>query len=301
MSVFHAAVTPCYTPCWIPGMSNTWTNAENTHSPPCVRSVQAPTCIRMKTDRHTHTHIERKVKQHSHKHRDKAESRRQSSPWGVPSSYLHPSFFPHFHPFLSSWVGGWVGRAPWRHLSPSNGVKAWGESPLTPLKKVGIPISWRPTPPPPPPPHKGVIKQHTEREARGRGSRSSLRKWQWKLYIFWPVCWKAAQLLEPLRCAFFLFFFLCCFLSFCLFLSLLSLILALPPWQISMLWYPSFSMSAVMTHVPIHPPLSTLLDAYSKSSRNKHSLLLPIEHFLLNKPSRHSTGWIFGVFKRIPL
>lgn len=83
--------------------------------------------------------------------------------------------------------------------------------------------------------------------------------------------------------------------SFCFFLLIFSSLAHLGP--TSMLWYPSFSMSAAMTYAPIHPPLSTLLDVYSKSSRNKHGLLLPIENFLLNKPSRHSTGWIFGLSK----
>lgn len=39
-----------------------------------------------------------------------------------------------------------------------------------------------------------------------------------------------------------------------------------------------------MTYAPIHPPLSTLLNVYSKSSRNKQGpFSLPIENFLLNK------------------
>lgn len=72
----------------------------------------------------------------------------------------------HPHPtttLLFSPLPLFLGRgAPWRHLP--YGVKAGGESPVTPLIEVGIPVSWRPTPLPPPL-HKGVGVMKKQREA----------------------------------------------------------------------------------------------------------------------------------------
>lgn len=89
--------------------------------------------------RHTHTHIATQVKQYSHKQRGEPESRRQSSPRGAPSSYLHPSS--SFS--LLGWGGGYTG-VTCLLLKVS---KHPGESLFTPLKEVGIPISRRPSSP----------------------------------------------------------------------------------------------------------------------------------------------------------
>ena len=253
-----------------------WRNA---HSPPCVWRCAGFHLYMHEyrhTHIHTHTHIATQVKQYSHKQRGEPESRRQSSPRGAPSSYLHPSSSSS----LLGWGWGCYTGVTCLLLKVS---KHPGESLFTPLKKVGIPISWRPSSP---------SATHGCRGDEKRNQRGCDGN---KLQLFF--C--RAQLLVPL--SFQYFYALISRLSSLLLLPLLfSLTLALPPRQTSMLWYPPFSVSAVMTHVPIHPPLSTLLEVYSKSSSNRHGLLPFIEHFLLNKPSRHSTSRIFGLFKRIP-
>lgn len=159
-----------------------------------------------------------------------------------------------------------------------------GESLFTPLKKVGIPISRRPSSPS----ATRVSRRRKEKSRSCDGDKSEL--------FFFLACPAAgASVFSILLRSYLSLIFASPSASFLLF----SLTPALPPRQTSTLWYPSFSVSAAMTHVPIHPPRPTLL-VYSKSSSNRHGLLPFIEHFLLNKPSRHSTGWIFGLFKRIP-
>lgn len=175
-----------------------------------------------------------------------------------------------------------------------------GESPLAVLKKVGILGSWRPA---------SSSTQASQwwrnvetKEARAASPLFKNHNGSCMCFVACfveklPSCWclPASIHFSPLQ---FFLGFLSCTSPLCLLPPLF--ILALPSCQTPMLWYPSFSVSAAMTHVPIQPPLSTLLEEYSKSSRNKQSPLLPIENFLPNKASRHSTGWIFGLLKRIP-
>lgn len=159
-----------------------------------------------------------------------------------------------------------------------------GESLFTPLKKVGIPISRRPSSP-------SATHGCRGDEKRNQEAATAINR----NFFFLASPAIGASVFSILLRSYLSLIFASPSASFLLF----SLTLALPPRQTSTLWYPSFSVSAAMTHVPIHPPRSTLL-VYSKSSSNRHGLLPFIEHFLLNKPSRHSTGWIFGLFKRIP-
>lgn len=277
-------------------MSNTQSDTENTHSPPCVRSVQASTCICMNTDRQMHTHGNTGKATFIQTQRRRWVTAPKLA-LRCTSLFLLPP--PPPSPFS---LLGWG--APWRHLSLSKGVKAlrWEPSQLV-WRRLGSQLAAGR----PPPAAHGC---HSDEKTFGGTYFQNTIMEILLLFFFWPVCWKAAQLLVPLRCAFFILFFDLYYFLFNALISptllplplssLLSLILAFPPCQASMLWYPSFSVSAAMTHVPIHPPLSTLLEVYSKSSRNKHGLFLPIENFLLDKPSRHSTGRIFGLFKRIP-
>lgn len=124
LSVFHAVVTPCYTPCWIPEMSNTQSDTENTHSPPCVRSVQASTCICMNTDRQMHTHGNTGKATFIQTQRRRWVTAPKLA-LRCTSLFLLPP--PPPSPFS---LLGWG--APWRHLSLSKGVKAlrWEPSQL---------------------------------------------------------------------------------------------------------------------------------------------------------------------------
>lgn len=128
----------------------------------------------MNTD--THTHIATQVKQYSHKQRGEPESRRQSSPRGAPSSYLHPSS--SFSLLGWGWGGGYTG-VTCLLLKVS---KHPGESLFTPLKKVGIPISRRPSSP-------SATHGCRGDEKRNQEAATAINR---NFFFFWP-----AQLLVP--------------------------------------------------------------------------------------------------------
>lgn len=111
----------------------------HTHSPPCVESVQAYTC--MNTDRQEHT-----MHTHTHTHQDTKSNVQTNAGKNLSHGALRytlilpPPFFPP--PSLPLILGGGRRGVTCLLLKVS---KRRGESFQTPRTKVGIPISQRPT------------------------------------------------------------------------------------------------------------------------------------------------------------
>ena len=163
---------------------STWSDLEKrTLTSLCLEVCRLPLVYAwVHTHTHTHTHTHRNtLKQYSHKQRGEPESRRQSSPRGAPSSYLHPP--------SSSSLLGWGGYTGVTCLLLKVS-KHPGESLFTPLKKVGIPISRRPSFP-------SATQRRREKPRGCDGDKS-------EHFVGQPSCWCLCLLQSILLCSYLL-------------------------------------------------------------------------------------------------